>query len=199
MGYKEENKIRVYFLASITGKKLYFDYYKEIIRLLKKYNCEVEEYVSTCTKDSLLAQTTEERIRDHKKLQRAAKKADLIVAEASYPSTSAGYEIARALDWEKPVLVLYSEDAECPTILKGRMSDKFLLESYNKENLGEVIKGALDYFKTVSDIRFTFLLPAPIIQYLDWVAEHKKIPRSVFIRETLLEKMKNDKEYSKSK
>lgn len=191
--------MRVYFLASITGKKLYGNNFKQIIKILRENNCEVEEYTSTCTSESLAAQTTEERIRDHKKLQRAAKKADLVIAEASYPSTSAGYEIARALDWEKPVLVLYSEEAACPTVLKGRMSDKFLLESYNQENLKEVIKGALDYFKTVGDVRFTFLLPSPITQYLDWVAEHKKIPRSVLIRETLLEKMKNDKEYLKGK
>lgn len=89
--------MRVYFLASITGRKLYGNYYREIVRILKKYGCEIEEYATTTTKESLLVQTVEERIRDHKKLQRAAKKADLIVAEASYPSTSAGYEIARYL------------------------------------------------------------------------------------------------------
>ena len=191
--------MRVYFLASISGRKQYDNFYQEIVRILRKFNCEVEEYVSKCTSESLLAQTTKERIKDHKKLQKAAKKADLIVAEASFPSTSAGYEIARVLEWEKPLLVLYLQKVDSPTILRGRVSGKFLMLSYTKETLTETIKLALEHFKTVKDTRFTLLLPPTIIQYLDWVATHKKIPKSVFIRETLLEKLENDKDYLKSK
>lgn len=121
--------------------------------------------------------------------------ADVVVIEVSFPSTSIGYELARALEWEKPVLALHVEGATSPTILRGRLSEKLILQSYNSYNLEEVIRGGLDFLKKVADVRFTLLLPSRIIRYLDWTATHKKTPRSVFIREMLLERLEADQEY----
>ena len=37
---------------------------------------------------------------------------DLLIAEVSVPSLGVGYEIARAVDLDKPVLCLYNQDSE---------------------------------------------------------------------------------------
>jgi 2'-deoxynucleoside 5'-phosphate N-hydrolase len=38
--------------------------------------------------------------------------ADAIIAEVTNPSLGVGYEIAKAEEWEKPVLALFREDGE---------------------------------------------------------------------------------------
>lgn len=186
----------VYFCASVTGRKKFDQFYRSIVKSLEANKCKVlSKHVFTSTRESLLAQTLEERIRDHNKLQKLMKKADVVVAEVSHPSTSIGYELARALEWEKPVLVLHSDETDSPTILRGRISDKLILQSYNLRNLEEVIKGGLDFFKRAADERFTLVLPARLVKYLDWIVIHKKIPRSVFIREILSDKQEMDQQY----
>lgn len=191
--------MKVYFMASITGRPKYDSNYRLVVRALEKNGCIVtSKHIFDTTREYLLNQSQKERVRDHNKLQTMMKKADLVVTEVSYPSTSVGYEIARALEWNKSLLVLHLEGTDSPTILRGRVSDKFILETYTLYNLESVVKASLDYFQKIGDTRFTLLLPEKIMRYLDWISNHRNKPRSVFIREALLEKLSNDQAFLKN-
>jgi len=55
---------------------------------------------------------------------------DVLVAELSTPSHGVGYEIAYALDLDKPVLCLYQQDVKVSKMLTGNDRPALQIHSY---------------------------------------------------------------------
>lgn len=127
-----------------------------------------------------------------KKISSWIKKADIVVFEASRPDVSLGFEIASALNMSKPVIVLYHKSGQVPHGLKGIHNDKLQLICYDDQTLEEMLEYSLEYAEESSDIRFNFFIPPRIVQYLDYIAREKKIPRSVYLRTLIEEDMEKN-------
>jgi hypothetical protein len=124
----------------------------------------------------------------------AVKKADIIVMEVSGHSMSMGYLISKALEMNKPVIALHDKK-HTPIFIKGIDDAKLIISEYSSEDMEEVIKEALKKASGLIDIRFNFFINPKILNYLDWVAQKRMQPRSVFLRNLIEHEMKKDREF----
>ncbi len=177
--------MKIYFHASLTGKKYYLKNYQKIVSYLQELGCKVfYKHIFMGSKEKIMNETRQERLVYHHLLNKNLKWCDAVVSEVSYPSTATGYEICLAIRYGKPLLALYVEkEGDFPPILKALKEEEAIIASYNLDNLKDILKDYLDFVKTeVISKRFTLLLSPKIIKLLDKGAKHQKIPRSAYIR-----------------
>lgn len=174
--------------------------YKKIIELIQKQGHElVTTHVIERTPKDVEGETAAEAELYARKILTWIKKADVIVFEVSQPAVSVGFEVATALNMSKPVVVLYKKDSGIiPHALKGIHNDKLQILSYDDLTLGEMLELSLDYAQETADVRFNFFVSPAISSYLDWIAQHKKVPRSVYLRNLIEDDMNNNEEYNSS-
>ncbi len=87
------------------------DRYAELIRLLRSYDRVYTEHVGDD------ASVRRELLRHHDRFihdrdLQWLRESDLVVAEVTIPSLGVGYEIARAIELDKPVLCLFSKNSK---------------------------------------------------------------------------------------
>ncbi len=191
--------MRIYFTAAISAKSDFGENYKRIVECLKELGHEVaSEQILEKEMLDVNRQTSEDREKYYQWMVREIKKADLLVAEVSFPSTvHVGHELTLALDQEKPVLALYTKDKQ-PMLFWGIISEKFYVEEYNLENLKKVLERSIKFLAEKIDTRFNFFISPKIGNYLDWIAKKKKLPRAVYLRKLIEDDMDKNKDYSKA-
>lgn len=174
--------MKVYFTASIVGKKQHLPHYLKIIEILKIKGYEVQsDHIIKSTEDSIRIETAEKRLAFQKKLESWINTSDFLVAEVSFPSISVGYEISLALHRGKPVLLLYSE-GDPPSLLSSHYEDKLVCEKYTDYTLVETIEDFLRYISGTSDTRFTFYLTSEMNSHLDKASKKVRVPKAVYLR-----------------
>jgi len=176
--YKYKGRgMNLFLVASMHGKKEFLEKYEEI------ENLSDEKYVER-----------------HRKMMDQMKKADAVFAELSYTSSSAGYTVAQAVNWGKPVVVFYSGDAE-PHLLRTleAMNDKLIVVRYSHiDQLDKEVPLMIDFVTESQDTRFNFFVSPNIAYYLDWISKHRRVPRSVYLRRLIDEDMEANEEYTLS-
>ncbi|MFA5025733.1 MAG: nucleoside 2-deoxyribosyltransferase [Candidatus Shapirobacteria bacterium] len=188
--------MKAYFSASVHGRSTYGEQYKRIVDTLKKLGYDVfAEHVMETDAEGIDRQSNQE-IRDvYKNLITRIKKSDLVVAEVSTPSVSVGHEITEAINLNKPVILLHSDGGNRAMLLEGMLDAKVQNISYGKDNLIGLLEVAIEEAKKSIDVRFNFFVSPKILNYLDWIAQKRMIPRSVFLRNLIEREMKKDKEF----
>ena len=95
----------IYFAGSIRGGRDDAAIYAQLIERLRKFGRVYTEHVGSpdLTAGGEKGSPREIHDRDLEWLQSS----DVIVAEVTTPSLGVGYEIARATEWQKPVLCLF--------------------------------------------------------------------------------------------
>lgn len=186
----------IYFTASIYLNHLYRDNYLKIVSLLKEMGHKViHEHITTVPLEKVFSMPDKDKVAYYKKVLGWISKADVIIAEVSFPSTlNVGHEVSIALEKGKPVIALYVDGKESP-FFQGNQSEKLIYTKYSFVNLKPVLQQNLDAVENLSDARFNFYISPEINRYLDWVSQHKKLPRAVFLRSLLEKAMKADKNY----
>ena len=178
--------MKIYFVGAISQKEKFGASYKTIIETLETMGAVVQhEHISTTTMDEIANESDDDRVKYYKQALRRIAQADLVVAEASFPSTiNVGHEITLALEKGKPVIVLYKEGYDS-FFLNGLVSDKLFMVEYTEENLAQLTKDSVEYARDQTDTRFNFFISPKHMAYLDWVAQTKRIPRSVYLRQLI--------------
>ena len=183
--------MKVYFTASITGKKQYLPNYLKIIRYLESKGHKVQaHHILDSTESGIRLQTKEDRLRFHKQLTGWIQDADFMIVEASFPSISVGYEISLALQNRKPVLILYSE-GDAPNLFASFNDEKLVCEKYTMGTVTGLIDDFVCYASGACDTRFTFFITPGIAAFLDNVSVKEKIPKSVYLRKLIEGHIKN--------
>lgn len=179
--------MNVYFTASVVGKKDYQKHYQTIISSLQAKGYTVQaDHIFNATEQSISLQTREQRLSFHSQLEHWIQECDFMVAETSFPSISVGYEISLALQYRKPVLILYSE-GDPPSLFAYHTDEKLVCEKYTLQSVKDTIEDFISYIKGANDMRFTFFITPRIAAYLERVSKQEKIPKSVYLRK-LIEK-----------
>ncbi|MFZ2152943.1 MAG: hypothetical protein WAV41_02695 [Microgenomates group bacterium] len=187
--------MKIYFSASRLYKEQYSDNYSKILKVLKHSNFEVLDNTMFQASPSGFDMPDDDRKKLYRGMSKNLDKADFCVFEASYPSTlHIGHEITLAMQKGKPVVVLYTKDHE-PILFKGIEHEKVWWVEYHKDNLENVLSRTLEEAGKSMDVRFNFFVSPKILAYLDWVAQKRMIPRSVFLRNLIEKEMKNNKEF----
>jgi hypothetical protein len=187
--------MKIYFSGALYQKEKLLDSYKKIVDVLRHEGFTVLEDTLSMPLDKALEMGDDARVKNYKNIVKWIDQADFSVIEGSFPSTlHIGHEITLALEKSKPVVVLYRTGAE-PTVFKGLKDDRIIWAEYNEKNIEEVLIKAVDEAKKTADVRFNFFVSPKILAYLDWVAQKRMIPRSVFLRDLIEKEMKKDKEF----
>lgn len=182
--------MNVYFTASIVGKKDYLAHYLKIIEVLKAKNFVVQaEHILDVTESQISMKSREERLRFHRQLETWIQRSDFMVVEASFPSISVGYEISIALQYRKPVLILYSV-GDPPSLFGYHNDEKVVCEKYSLATAEEIINDFVQYVHGAADTRFTFFITSQIAAYLEKISRREKIPKSVWLRKLIETRIK---------
>lgn len=180
--------MNIYFTASIAGKKHYLENYRKIISILKdKGHQVVSDHIINSESHQILLETKEQRLVFQEQLNRMIKEADCVIAETSFPSISVGYEISLSLHKGKPVLMLYSDSNNPPSLLAHHKDEKLICERYSPGSLKDIIEDFLCYTENAEGIRFTFFLSSDLNDYLTEISRSHQIPKAVYIRKLIQE------------
>lgn len=187
--------MKIYFTASLRGKKDFGENYVAIVKELTGLGHKVSsDQVINSEFLQVVSQTKIEAQKEYYKLISEIKKADVVVAEVSAQSLSVGHELTEAMTLNKPVVVLYVGDTR-PGLLFGSMYDKMQIIQYDLIDLKEKLRLAVDDAMKHADVRFNFFVSPKILNYLDWVAQKRMVPRSVFLRNLIEREMKKEKNF----
>jgi hypothetical protein len=190
--------MKVFFVASPRSANKEPETYKRMYKLIQN-SCSkmVSDMVLDFTKinlDDFYNRSHKDRIEHFKNTMDCVKKADVVVVEVSEHSMSMGYIVNKAVDASKPVIALYKQNNR-PYFFSGIEDGKLLTVEYTNDSLEKVVRDAFDKVKSMSDVRFNFFVSPKILTYLDFVAQKRMIPRSVFLRDLIEKEMKKDKEF----
>ena len=134
--------MKLHFIGALEGDK---DSYRLIVGLSKSFGWDVVTEHSMVRKvDDVKNETPDEANEYARKMQRWIKAADVIVVEATTGVLGAGYEVATALNYGKPVVVLYQDHgSNAPHVLLGLTSDRLQVIDYNINNLKSILRASL--------------------------------------------------------
>jgi len=187
--------MKIYFSASRYYREEYEKNYQKIIGILEESMDKVFDSSQMRSVPLGYEMAESEKKKIYREVSGGISKADLCVFEASYPSTlHIGHEITLAIEENKPVVVLYVKGRE-PILFRGIDDKKVWWVEYNSDNLEDKLRRAVEEAKKNMDVRFNFFVSPKILNYLDWVAQKRMIPRSVFLRNLIEREMKKDKEF----
>ena len=179
--------MKVFFTASLTGKKQYEEKYINIVNTIRNLGHSIKaEHILDVNEEDVDRGSEEVRLKFHKKLEKWIQECDFVVVEASFASISVGYEVSLAMQYGKPVLVLYSKGYP-PALFAYHENEKLVCERYSDDRLKDILKDFTSYVKGVNDTRFTFYITSEIASFLERISKKKKIPKSVYLRQ-LIEK-----------
>lgn len=185
--------MKAYFSAARVFKTELLENYNQILQALKDSDCKVFENTVNHKSKSTLEMSDSEKISNYKQIINWIDKADFCVMEASFPSTlHIGHEITISIEKNKPTIVLF-EKGKMPAQFMGLKNDRLIWVEYELGKVGVALSKAIEESKNLMDVRFNFFVSPKILNYLDWVAQKRMIPRSVFLRGLIEKEMKKDK------
>jgi len=124
--------MKIYFAAAISAGRKYADVYQKIVEFLKNERHEIlTEHVADPNVLDLEKVIPDQEVYD-RDIQ-LIKKADILIAEASLPSTGVGYEIAYMLSLKKPVICLYQRGLNMSKMITGNNEPLLSVYSYNSK------------------------------------------------------------------
>jgi hypothetical protein len=100
--------MKIYFGGSISGGRGDAALYLQIIELLRGYGTVLTEHIGDAALSNLGEGPDRKTIHDRDLTW--LREADVIVAEVTTPSLGVGYELGRAVEWNKKILCLYRPD-----------------------------------------------------------------------------------------
>ena len=187
--------MKVFFTASLRGKSILGENYRQIYKGLEEFDCKVlNDNILTENINDVFRKSKKELTEFFMRSRRLIQEADVVVAEVTYPSTNVGYEISVAAEMGKPIAALHVKD-ESPLLVATVDYDMINVYPYTLDELRVVLKQVISDVQSSKEVRFNFLLPRYLSNYLHWVAKRKRIPRSVYIRQLIEEDMRKNPEY----
>ncbi|OGK20860.1 hypothetical protein A2866_04850 [Candidatus Roizmanbacteria bacterium RIFCSPHIGHO2_01_FULL_39_8] len=186
--------MRVFFTASLRGTNEFKNYYKNIYR-------ETENLGYVHLDKEIFALSSQKYYKSIENAGRKAfvdlynrkmkhlKEADICIFECSLHSLSIGFLIQKALDFNKPTIVLFLKD-HVPHFLAGIEDEKLIVHEYEEKTLNSVLRKCFDDAREKRDKRFNFFISPRLLTYLEKTSSALGITKSKFIRGLLIEHMK---------
>lgn len=125
-------ELDIYFAGSIRGGRSDASVYATLIERLERHGRVLTEHVGTEDVDSADQTVGESDDEIHDQDMAWLREADIVVAEVTVPSLGVGYELGRAVAWEKPILCLYRPDSEHELSAMVRGSDGISVVEYRR-------------------------------------------------------------------
>lgn len=184
--------MKVFFTSSPRGLDTHHRELKTIFRVLESLGHEhLSDLVINNDVPQFYRQSKQDWSLNYQSLTNRVKKADFVIAEVSCPSLAIGYLINFALEKNKPVIALYSQN-HVPYFLIGLENQNFHLFQYSENSIVPVLTEAFEYVSDELNIRFNMIFPAKINQYLEEISLEQGISKSHFIRSLIKKHMQEN-------
>lgn len=175
--------MKAYFTASIVARNDYLRDYQQTISELERLGYSVQaDHILHSNPEDIRSANRDTRLNFHKKVEEWIRTCDIMVANVSFPSISVGYEIAMALNQNKPVLALYRTSTKPPNLLIDFKNDWVVCEAYSQQTLPSLIEEFHEFSKSRVEMRFTFFITPAIATHLEKAAKRENMPKSVYLR-----------------
>ncbi|MCX6727016.1 MAG: hypothetical protein NTY75_04415 [Candidatus Shapirobacteria bacterium] len=173
--------MNVYFSASSLTLSEDKDSYSRIIKVISKSGGTlISNWIEDKTKlkaGELFEQTIED-----------IKRADILVAEITYPSTGVGQQIALALSWKMPVIALKRSDVDHESrFTLGTKSQYLKIVKYDANSLENELRKSFNEVKKSKYIKFNFVTTRDISDLLEKKSKEKSMSKSELLREIVEE------------
>lgn len=177
--------MKIFFNASLRGKKEFEKQYASIIEALRATGHNLlDSPVLRSDLDKVARESSQEAEAYYKSLRKHLTSSDIAIFEVSFSSTGIGHEITLAMEHGKPVIAFYYKGHN-PYLLESIVNDRLQVIEYDIENISDELSKALQYASEQQDTRFNFFIPPKIAHYLDWIARYRKMPRAVYLRKLI--------------
>ncbi len=183
-------------LKAVTTNNEHRAHVEALVQKLKDLGHQVEsKHVLDIKYDSKGGMNDDSRVDYYQQIIKGINNADMVVADLLGANISIGHQITIALEKNKPVLAV--NNGKMPEILHAleEANQLYLVEYSTTEDLLGKLEDEIRQVKEGEDIRFNFLIPPSMVDYLEWVSKFRRIPKSVFIRDLIKGEMEADKEY----
>lgn len=185
----KQQKIKVYFTASLRGMQFYSQYYREIYQTLQELNCEhLDDEIFTLNRLEYYTSLEKGGKKIHSNLverkMKAIHNAQICIFEVSAQSLSIGLQIQKSIDYHKPTIIMYLQE-NTPYFLDGMTDDKLIILDYRPNNIKEVLQNALKLAFAKKDNRFNFYISMEHLTYLEEASRNKNITKSTYLRNLL--------------
>lgn len=190
--------MKVYFSASVSARVYNDDNDRKIVECLENlfgnnvYSKHIFDNVIEKGLEKKGLSLTKIREESYNEIIDHINKADLMVAEISYPSISVGHEISYALSKQKQVILLHLPN-KSSRLLEGIRDSNLRIVEYTSSNLIEVLNKLSVEIKKGMNVRFNFFLPKSLLSKLEIAAEKKGVNKSEFIRGLIEKDIKSNK------
>lgn len=191
--------MKVFFACSTSELKKYKNNYLEICKLTKEMGHNLtRDWLDEAIKLIEGGTTTIDREDIYSQVADAIMAADVVVIEGTVASFSIGHQITLALLKNKPVLFLQLKEKGKK---RGRIKNNFIdgiksplltVVQYTPDELADVLNDFFDKNGGKHIVKFNIVLTREIENYLNWVSFAHRVNRSEFIRELILNHMRND-------
>lgn len=142
-------------------------------------------------KKTLSSKETEEYRKGLTRFVENTNKADICVFEVSFQSLGTGYLIDKAIENNKPTIVLYRGNRK-PHLLSVLDSEKLLIFHYDDKNYKKVVTKALKEAREKRDKRFNFFLSPKLLSYIANESKKQGITKSKFLRDLIVSHMRSN-------
>lgn len=128
------------------------------------------------------------------------KKADIMIAEISSPSTGVGQQIALAMSWKIPVIAFRQRNSKSfPRFTIGYKSDLLAVVEYERDNIEDLIYKNLKVLLKNRFVKFNFISTLEINDYLNKKSASLNLSKSELLRRIIKDWMAQEREPSTSK
>ena len=185
--------MKVFLGVPFGGTRQFGEFYKKIYAEIAKLGYEnVNDDVFKISYDDFMHQVSKGRdvlVDNYYRKLEGIKNADICIFEGSFPSLGMGFLMQKALDDNKPVIILYYQDNK-PLFMSGVEDEKLFVSSYADKTIKKVVRDTLELAKERRDKRFNFFISPKLLEYLEKMSKEEGITKSKFIRNLILDHMR---------
>ncbi len=190
--------VKVYFTSTVKAKKKLESNFRLIYEAIEKLGHKnVSSFLLDVDPESFYSRPGRTAQGSYKEMVKKIKVADVVVFEITVPSLGIGYLVNLVLDMGKPVVLLHTKESS-PYLFQFVRNEKLQIYEYDRGNIKKVLSSALEVAHESSSVRFTFFVTPKILQFFDWIAKKKKIPRAVYLRRLIEEAIRREKFHPKN-
>ena len=178
---RNKPKLKIYFAAPTVTSVERREIFGNVKKILFDLGCEL-------TYDWMEDKTEYSPKELVKKTTTGLLKADLVVAEVTFPSTGVGQQIVLAMDRKIPVIAIHAEwKSGANRFLAGSEGELLRFFRYKQDNLKKILSENFKILYKQRLVKFNFISTPEINSDLDKMSEKMGISKSQLVRLILRE------------
>lgn len=182
--------MKIFFIAASDVDRLQKVRYRQIIKMLRKLNHQVDERIFNKLIEGELTKEIHFR-KIHQDIMGRIKRAEVVVADISCPSGGVGYVVSQTLFKKKPVVILVFQDNETnPSVIMQGIKNKhaWVVRYPDLKDLRRKLSRILKSASSLKKVRFNLVMDGFEFNLVEQEAKRRNISKTRVIRDLIRKK-----------